>query len=104
MPRRLGRALTGHDVSNVVQMGWSGFRNGRLIDRAMSAGFEVLLTADRNLPYQQNVPALGLALVVLAVPDKRMETLSRLVPDILAVLGRQPQPGTATIVGTWRVR
>jgi hypothetical protein len=45
---------------------------------------------------------LGLAVVVLAVPDKKLDTIRPLVPDILAVLDANPQPGTLSVVGSWR--
>lgn len=65
--------------------------------------FEVLLTCDRNIQYQQNVPELQLALLVLAVPNKKLDTILPLVPDILVVLAADPQPGTVSVIGSWRV-
>jgi len=103
VPRALGRELVGHDWSTVPRMGWSGLVNGVLLGVAVDAGFEVLLTCDRNMQKQQNVPAWGLALVVIAVPDTKLQTLRPLVPDILAVLDSHPQPGTLSVVGSWRV-
>jgi hypothetical protein len=83
-------------------MGWAGAKNGILIGLAVTAGFEVLVTADRNMAYQQNVSALRLALVVLRVPNNTIETVRRLVPEILAVLARTPKPGTVTLIGSQR--
>lgn len=103
VPRPLRRELPGHDISTVVEMGWSGIKNGVLLGLAVDAGFEVLLTFDRNMQHQQNVPALGLALVVLAVPDTKLDTIRPLVPEALAVLDAHPQPGTLSVVGSWRV-
>lgn len=103
VPRPLKRELVGHAVSTAVEMGWARSKNGALLALAVSAGFEVLVTADRNMPHQQNVPALGLALIVLAVPNTRMRTIFPLVAEILVALDRHPQPGTLTFVGTWRV-
>ena len=102
VPRRLGRELAGHDVSTVQGMGWAGVKNGVLLGLAAAAGFEVLLTCDRNMQHQQNVPALGLALIVLAVRDKKRETMHRLVPEILALLDTAPRPGTVSVVGKAR--
>jgi hypothetical protein len=92
VPRALGRELVGHDWSTVPRMGWSGLVNGVLLGVVVDAGFEVLLTCDRNLQKQQNVSALGLALVVIAVPDTKIQTIQSLVPDILAVLDSHPHP------------
>jgi hypothetical protein len=83
-------------------MGWAGIRNGTLPGMAANAGFELMLTCDRNMQHQQNVSALHLALLVLAVPNKKLDTIRPLVPDILAVLASNPQPGTISVVGTWR--
>lgn len=99
VPRRLSRELVGHEVSTVQEMGWAGIKNGVLLDLAAAAGFEVLVTCDRGMQYQQNVPALGLALIVLAVPNKRLNTIRSLVPEILALLDSTPQPGTVSVVG-----
>jgi len=103
VPRPLRREIPGHTISTVVEMGWSSIKNGLLIRLAVEAGFEVLLTCDHNIQKQQNVPLLGLALLVIAVPDTNVETIHPLLPDILAVLDSHPQPGTLSVVGTWRV-
>ena len=55
LPRELALEITCHDVQTVQQQGWAGLRNGELLQRAADAGFEVLVTADRNLPFQQNL-------------------------------------------------
>ncbi len=103
VPRRFKRELRGHEVSTVVEMGWSSIKNGVLLGLAVDAGFEVFLTFDRNIQHQQNVPALGLALVVFAVPNKKLDTIRPLVPEALAMLDAHPQPGTLSVVGGWRV-
>jgi len=103
VPRPLRRELVGHDISTVVEMGWSSIKNGVLLGLAGDAGFEVFLTFDRNIQHQQNVPALGLALVVLAVPDTKLDTIRPLVPEVLAVLDANPPPGTLSMISNWRV-
>jgi len=55
LPRHLTREISGHDVRTVQQCGWAGFKNGELLRVAADAGFEVLVTADRNLQFQQNL-------------------------------------------------
>jgi hypothetical protein len=84
-------------------MGWSSVKNGVLLSLAVDAGFEVFVTFDRNLQHQQNVPALGLAIVVLAVPNKQLNTIRPLIPAVRAALDAEPQPGTVSVVGSWRV-
>ncbi len=58
--------LTGHEVSRAAQMGWSEISNGALLAAAEDAGFEVLLTADHNIRYQQNMTTRAIALVMLS--------------------------------------
>jgi hypothetical protein len=55
LPRHLAREIRGYDVSSVQQRGWAGLQNGELLRIAADAGFEVLVTADRNLQFQQNL-------------------------------------------------
>lgn len=103
VPRRLRHHLLGHEVSTVSEVGWSGLKNGVLLGLAVASGFEVLLTCDRNMQHQQNVQAVGLALVVLAVPNKKSESVLPLVPAILTVLDAVPGAGTVSVVGDWKV-
>lgn len=89
----------------VTWMGSSGTRNGVLLGPAVAAGFDVLVTCDRNIDHQQNIAAPGIAESVLAVPDTRVLTILPLAPDILAAVpASNPQPGTIPVVGTWRVQ
>jgi len=57
--------LTQHSVSTAFQQGWSTLRNGELLSAAEAAGFDVLLTADRNMRYQQNLGGRRIAVVIL---------------------------------------
>ncbi|WP_295390721.1 DUF5615 family PIN-like protein [uncultured Thiodictyon sp.] len=76
LPRRLRGYLPNHSVKTVVEMGWGGITNGKLL--ALAAGqFDCFLTADKNLPYQQNPATLPLSLVVL---DARSNELSYPLP------------------------
>ena len=103
LPRRLRHDLVDHDVATAREMGWGAIKNGELLRRA-SAQFDVLLTLDRNMRYQQNPSATDLAMVVLAVPDNKLDTIRALLPDLLPALARSLQLGSVTVVGTWRVR
>ena len=66
VPRPLRRELAGHDVRTIREMGWAGKKNGELLSLMAGAGFEVLLTVDQNLRYQQNLTAAGVAEMDLA--------------------------------------
>jgi hypothetical protein len=65
-PRGVRRILPGHDVRTVPQMGWTGFSNGQLLDEAERAGFEAIITSDRNFVSQQNLAGRNIAVVVLS--------------------------------------
>ncbi len=86
MPRPLRRALPGHDVRTVREMGWSGKRNGELLALMAQAGIEVLLTVDQNLRHQQNLAAAGVAVVVMVAVSNRPRHLAPLVPGVEAAL------------------
>ena len=85
LPRRLKRDLVGHEARTAPEMGWASKRNGELL--ALAVGhFEIFLTADRNLSYQQDLSAFDLAIVVLVARSNRLEDLRALVPRLLEVL------------------
>jgi hypothetical protein len=86
VPRPLKRELSDYEVRTVVEMGWSGTKNGELLQLMMQAGFTILLTADQNLRYQQNLQQAGVAVVVLVAPSNRLPDLIPLVPNARNVL------------------
>src|SRR5215216_440790 len=63
-PVPLRRQLVGHTITTAYEQGWATLTNGALLDAAERAGFEVLITTDQNLRYQQNLTGRRLALVV----------------------------------------
>ena len=64
-PRGLARALQGHTVKEAKAQGWDTLSNGDLLNAAEQAGFDVLLTTDGSLPYQENLESRKLAIVIL---------------------------------------
>jgi hypothetical protein len=64
-PRPLGRFLVGHTVQTARELGWEKLDNGQLLLEAEDAGFDVLITTDKNLRYQQNLEGRRIAIVVL---------------------------------------
>jgi hypothetical protein len=64
-PRGVARHLVGHNVTTAKERGWHRLTNGELLLAAEDAGFDLLLTADKNLRYQQNLSGRKIALVVL---------------------------------------
>lgn len=85
VPRPLQRELSGYEVKTVRQMRWSGIENGDLL-RLAETSFDVFLTVDRNLEYQQNLSGYKIALVVLAAQSNRLQALQPLVPSIMEAL------------------
>jgi predicted nuclease of predicted toxin-antitoxin system len=97
LPRKLRLELPGHDAQTVQKRGWSGLKNGALL-REASQEFQVLLTGDRNLEFQQNLATLSIAVVVMVAVNNRIETLRPLIPDVLEAL-RTIQPGQFVRIG-----
>ena len=85
LPRKLAQELPGHEVQTVQRRGWTGLKNGELL-RVASAEYEVLITGDQNISYQQNLAKLPMAVVVLIALNNRIESLLPLVPKLLRVL------------------
>lgn len=80
VPRRLRQELPGHDVHTVPEMGWSGKKNGELLQLMAVQGFEVLLTVDQSIRHQQNLQTAGIAVVVLVAVSNRLGDLVPLMP------------------------
>ena len=68
-PSGIARFLPGHAVTKAKDRGWDTLSNGDLLNEAEHAGFDVLLTADKNMRYQQNLKGRRIALVVLSTPQ-----------------------------------
>lgn len=96
LPRRLGRLIAGHHVTTVVEMGWSGLTNGRLLAVAQH-DFDSLVTVDRSLVNQQNLSNFNIAVLVVHASTNRIEDLAPLVPRILETLATL-QPGRFAVV------
>lgn len=86
VPRPLRAELSGHDVTTVGEMGWSGKKNGELLKLMTAQGFNVLLTVDQSLRYQQNLQAAGVAVIVLIAARSRLQELVPLMPSVQQAL------------------
>lgn len=95
VPRGLARFLTGHSVEEARARGWEELANGELIDVAEQAGFEVMVTADKNIRFQQNLEARKIALVVLKHPQWPMV---KLVAEKIVAAVNAAQTGSYTEV------
>jgi PIN like domain len=75
VPRPLRHELPGHDVRTVPEMGWAGKKNGELLQLMAQQAFEVFLTVDQNLRFQQNLSGAGVGIIVLVAPTNRLADL-----------------------------
>ena len=94
---RLARDIPGHSVKTARQMGWTTIKNGELLALA-AAEFDVFVTVDRNLSFQQKLGSYPIAVIVLAAKSNRLADLRPLVPKLLAAIERA-QAGIAELVG-----
>jgi len=76
-------------VTTVAKAGWSGVKNGRLLRQA-DGEFDILVTVDRNLSFQQRVIDFRLAVIVLKAPSNRLQDLLPLVPQVLDTVATIP--------------
>ncbi|MEP7366873.1 MAG: hypothetical protein ABI972_26750 [Acidobacteriota bacterium] len=91
VPNPIARNLVGHEVAFARQIGWNELKNGELLQEAEDAGYELLLTSDKNIRYQQNLSGRKIAIIVLGNqqwPDVKLH-LDRIVAAVNAV-----QPGS----------
>jgi len=93
---RLSRDIVGHEVKTARQMGWASIKNGELLTLA-AREFDVFVTVDRNLSFQQNLGAAAISVILLQAPTNRLADLRRLVPRLLAILD-SAKPGLPMIV------
>jgi hypothetical protein len=80
MPKKLRDFFTGHEVFTVTQMKWNGLRNGRLIRQAIGEGFDLLITIDKGLRFQQNIKGNDMIVVVFDSSSSKAEHLQKFIP------------------------
>lgn len=95
-PRIVKKRLADLDIQTVQQVGWSGVKNGELLRRIESSGFDVLVTTDQNLRYQQKLRLFRFAVVVL--PTNRVPELEQMMDQIRAAI-LSATPGDTVEVG-----
>lgn len=94
--RRLAAHIADHSVKTVPQMGWAGLKNGELLEKAQPE-FDVFVTTDRNLSFQQNLSQFDIAVAVLSTTSNRLNDLVTVIPALLEALPGLP-PGEATAI------
>jgi hypothetical protein len=83
-PRGIVSALHGHTVTESRSLGWDELKNGDLLEAAESAGFEVFVTTDKNIRYQQNLTKRKISIVVLG--RGRWRLIRPMMPEVLAAV------------------
>lgn len=86
LPHQLRHEIPGHDCFTVTYMGWSGIENGALLALAASQGFDGFLTKDANLPYEQNLLNLPIAVLVLIAPSNDIDDIRPILPALIQAL------------------
>ncbi|MFO1465456.1 MAG: DUF5615 family PIN-like protein [Steroidobacteraceae bacterium] len=94
---RFASHIQGFETSTVHDLGWSGITNGKLLSLAAEQ-FDVFVTVDRNLSFQQHLPKFDIAVVLIHCRSNRLNELLEFLPDLAATLPNA-KPGTLTHVG-----
>jgi predicted nuclease of predicted toxin-antitoxin system len=85
VPADLAPHIRGHDVASAVELGWAAFEDSQLLD-AMAGRFEILLTVDTSIRFQQRLDGRPFSVVVLRARSNRVGQLARLLPALLKAL------------------
>lgn len=88
--RRFAKEIEGHEVVTVPQAGWAGIKNGELLSRAQTQ-FDIFVTVDRNLAFQQNIQRFTIAVIVLQAQTNRFKDLCPLLPKLHQILPTAPK-------------
>jgi hypothetical protein len=97
-PRGLARFLAGRSVDEARALGWKELENGDLIEAAEQAGFELIVTTDKNIRYQQNLQARNIAHAVL---EHSRWPMVKLVAEAIAVASMPRRPA---VMSRWKCR
>jgi predicted nuclease of predicted toxin-antitoxin system len=88
--KRFGPLITDHETTHASQLGWSKLENGDLIRTAEEAGYEVMITVDKNLQYQQSLAGRKISIIVLSPIFVYYEDIAALVPQVILALDNLP--------------
>ena len=92
LPLDFRHYLTGHEVHTAEWAGFKSLKNGRLLQEAESAGYDVFLTIDQGIPHQQNVAGRKISVLVIRSRTNQIEDLVTSVASVLVELAKM-QPG-----------
>ena len=99
LPRQLAAELQGHEATTVRAQRWLGLRNGVLLRAAIEAGFQVFITNDSSIEFQQNVKKIGIGVIAIVGVRNRIQDLRPLVPAIIESLAVIVPGQVITIAG-----
>ena len=94
IPRKFKNHLPGHDCLTVPEAGWAGKKNGELLSAAENAGFQVFVSLDQGIEFQQNLTGRNIAVILLRAKSNRLADLVRLASQILVSLS-SIEPGNS---------
>ncbi len=97
LPKRLKEHFIEHEIYTVRDKGWNGVKNGELLKLMIADDFQVLITFDKNLQYQQNFAKYTLPIIVLNALDNTYLTLKELVPQTLLLLKSNLKAGANVV-------
>ena len=80
--RRLKSYFPAHIVKTVTDQGWNGLKNGELMQKAVSEQFDLLLSIDKNIQFQHDIPKFDLIIVVLDTPTSNVKDIAPLIPRL----------------------
>ncbi|MEO6169221.1 MAG: DUF5615 family PIN-like protein [Chitinophagales bacterium] len=86
LPRRLKFQLKEHEVFTVREMRWDALKNGVLLKMMLRDKFEIFITADQNLEYQQNLHSIPIAIIVLIIPSLRFDDIEPMLPKLISLI------------------
>jgi predicted nuclease of predicted toxin-antitoxin system len=98
LPKGLRKHLTGHECDTAANAGFAGMSNGELLTLAERSGWQILLTMDQGMPYQQNLEGRRISIIVIRAKSNRLADLLPHVPTILNSL-RSIKPSEAVKIG-----
>lgn len=90
LPIKLKNSITStHEVYTVHEMNWSGTKNGELLDLMASNNFEVFITGDKNIKFQQNLSSYQLTIIILHTNSLVLDNLISLMPDVNRIIRKK---------------
>ncbi|HMT10682.1 MAG TPA: DUF5615 family PIN-like protein [Ignavibacteria bacterium] len=98
LPKKLKTILESHEVHTVSDMGWNGKKNGELLKLMTNSKFDVIITFDRNIEFQQNFRRFTVPVLVFNAPDNTFVTLSSYKEKLLELLNSSLPGGITKVI------